>query len=166
MGVHIPKCINNISYPCTHILFDHYLHRPTQLIYYSPISKPSSSSSSSSNNSEYSSEEEDIMEEKPFSVKDKITKRIERLTLLKSKEKEKKDNKNNKKRNIIHKQKINTSIINISLCKLNNEVKIESCDPYYCNNCKSILSKYDKLLKIMDDIKLDSDDNSIWICNL
>ena len=79
------------------------------------------------------------------------------------------ENKKRKLKNaVIHKQKVNANVISIELGTLKESAKninsgINKCEN---KNCGAILSKYDgdKLLKEYDDIKLDDEDDSIWIC--
>eukprot|EP00486_Rosalina_sp_Unknown_P000113 CAMPEP_0201564840 /NCGR_PEP_ID=MMETSP0190_2-20130828/3443_1 /ASSEMBLY_ACC=CAM_ASM_000263 /TAXON_ID=37353 /ORGANISM="Rosalina sp." /LENGTH=931 /DNA_ID=CAMNT_0047981539 /DNA_START=123 /DNA_END=2918 /DNA_ORIENTATION=- len=87
-----------------------------------------------------------------------LNKRINRLR--QSAPKPRKDKK------VIHRQKVNTNIISVDLGTLGGvkDVDIATGDAFHCKSCKAVLSKHDKLLKTFDDIKLDDEDDSIWIC--
>ena len=92
------------------------------------------------------------------SKKSQINKRINRLRhhAMKPKRKDKK---------VVHRQKVNTNVISINLGSLKDAAdNIATGDPIICDSCKAILSKHDELFKQYEDMKLDDEDESIWIC--
>eukprot|EP01083_Nonionella_stella_P268469 907583_1 len=70
-----------------------------------------------------------------------------------------------RQKKVVHKQRVNTNVISIDLGTLKTAASnVATGDAFECKGCKSILSKHDELLKQYSEIKLDDEDDSIWIC--
>eukprot|EP01084_Bolivina_argentea_P027370 50893_1 len=105
---------------------------------------------------------EEIDEEQITRKQQKISKRINKLKAMK------KNKQQSNQRDIVHKQKINANVIHVELGTLKDVAEnVATGDPINCQNnqCRSILSKYDKLLTQDTEIKLDDEDERIWVCN-
>ena len=88
-----------------------------------------------------------------------LNKRLERLSAKPQRAARRKEKK------VIHRQKVNTNIIQIDLGTLKEAAdNIATGDAFCCTNCGSVLSVHDELVKQLDDIKLDDEDDSIWKC--
>merc|ERR1719361_1406293 len=70
-----------------------------------------------------------------------------------------------KSKKVVHRQKVNTNIIQIDLGTLKEAAdNIATGDAFKCSQCGAVLSIHDELVKQLDDIKLDDEDESIWKC--
>merc|ERR1719361_2295577 len=70
-----------------------------------------------------------------------------------------------RKKKVVHRQKVNTNIIQIDLGTLKEAAdNIATGDAFKCSQCGAVLSIHDELVKQLDDIKLDDEDESIWKC--
>merc|ERR1719361_1389651 len=70
-----------------------------------------------------------------------------------------------RKKKVVHRQKVNTNIIQIDLGTLKEAAdNIATGDAFKCTHCGAVLSIHDELVKQMDDVKLDDEDESIWKC--
>jgi len=71
-----------------------------------------------------------------------------------------------KSKKVVHRQKVNTNIIQIDLGTLKEAAEnIATGDPFCCTSCGAMLSVHDSLHKQLDDVKLDDDGESIWVCS-
>merc|ERR1719361_1415858 len=70
-----------------------------------------------------------------------------------------------RKKKVVHRQKVNTNIIQIDLGTLKEAAdNIATGDAFECLQCGAMLSKHDELLTQLDEVKLDDEEDSIWVC--
>merc|ERR1719361_3165767 len=70
-----------------------------------------------------------------------------------------------KSKKVVHRQKVNTNIIQIDLGTLKEAAdNIATGDAFECLQCGALLSVHDQLLGQLDEVKLDDEEDSIWVC--
>jgi len=97
---------------------------------------------------------------KKKSKKSQLDKRIHRLRM-----KAQPANEEKAAKKVVHRQRVNTNIISVDLGTLKEAAdNLATGDAFMCQSCKAVLSQHDELLKQYEEIKLDDDDQSIWVC--